>query len=38
MKNYLLESRCPQLTRHLVNREEQGKLIDSNKWRRHDDQ
>ena len=27
MKNYLLRSRCAQLTRHLVNREEQGKLI-----------
>jgi hypothetical protein len=27
MKNNLLRSRCTQLTRHLVNREEQGKLI-----------
>ena len=27
MKNYLLRSRCARLTRHLVNGEEQGKLI-----------
>jgi hypothetical protein len=27
MKNYLLRSRCAQLTRHVVNHEEQGKLI-----------